>query len=129
MIPIKTGKTFSPAVLGTCDELTEVAARIGANTAILAIPRNRSAGLIRNVLDARLNGIHIRDMADVYEELTGRIPVHNIGDQWLLFTEGFSLLHKEYVQKLKRLLDFVASGLILILVSPIIGLAALAIRI
>ena len=49
-------------------------------------------------------------MADVYEELTGRIPVRNIGDQWLLFAEGFYLLRKEYVQKLKRLLDFVASG-------------------
>ena len=126
--PDKDSTICSPAVLGTCDELAEIAARVGADTAILAIPQNRSAGLIRNVLDARLGGIHIRDMADVYEELTGRIPVHNIGDQWLLFTEGFSLLHKEYVQKLKRLLDFVASGLILILVSPIIGLTAIAIR-
>ena len=54
---------------------------------------------------------------------------HNIGDQWLLFTEGFYLLRKEYVQKLKRLLDFVVSGLIILLISPIIGLAALAIRI
>jgi sugar transferase (PEP-CTERM system associated) len=126
--PDKAGRTSSPAVVGTCDELTEVAARVGAGTAILAIPKNRSAGLIRNVLNARLKGMHIRDMADVYEELTGRIPVHNIGDHWLLFTEGFYLLRKEYVQKLKRLLDFVASGVILLLASPIIGLAALAIR-
>jgi sugar transferase (PEP-CTERM system associated) len=127
--PAKTGKAFSSVILGTCEELTEVAARTGAGTAILAIPRNRSAELIQNVLSARLTGIHIRDMADVYEELTGRIPVHNIGDQWLLFTEGFYLLRKEYVQKLKRLLDFVVSGLILLLISPIVGLAALAIRI
>jgi sugar transferase (PEP-CTERM system associated) len=127
--PDKLSKASSPAVIGTCDQLTEVAARVGAHTAILAIPKNRSAGLIRNVLEARLKGINIRDMADVYEELTGRIPVRAIGDQWLLFAEGFYMLRKEYIQKLKRLLDFMASGLILLLTLPIIGLAALAIRI
>jgi sugar transferase (PEP-CTERM system associated) len=127
--PGKLGRTSSPAVIGTCDQLTEIAARVGANTAILAIPKNRSITLIRNILEARLKGINIRDMADVYEELTGRIPVRNIGDQWLLFAEGFYLLRKEYVQKLKRLIDFAASGLILFLTLPIIGLTALAIRI
>jgi sugar transferase (PEP-CTERM system associated) len=126
--PDKLGRTSSPAVIGTCDQLTEIAARVGANTAILAIPKNRSTRLIRNILEARLKGINIRDMADVYEELTGRIPVRNIGDQWLLFAEGFYLLRKEYVQRLKRLLDFVASGLILFLTLPIISLTALAIR-
>jgi sugar transferase (PEP-CTERM system associated) len=127
--PDKLGRTSSPAVIGTCGQLTEIAARVGANTAILAIPKNRSSRLIRDILDARLQGINIRDMADVYEELTGRIPVRNIGDQWLLFAEGFYLLRNEYVQKLKRLLDFVASGLILFLTLPIICLTALAIRI
>jgi len=127
--PEKLGKTSSPAVIGTCEELTEIAARTGANTAILAIPKNRSARLIRDILHARFQGINIRDMADVYEELTGRIPVRNIGDQWLLYAEGFYMLRKEYVQKIKRLFDFVVSGLILFLMLPIIGIAALAIRI
>jgi hypothetical protein len=87
--PEKFGRTSSPAVIGACEDLTEIAARVGANTAILAIPKNRSSRLIRDILHARLQGINIRDMADVYEELTGRIPVRNIGDQWLLFAEGF----------------------------------------
>jgi sugar transferase (PEP-CTERM system associated) len=127
--PGKLGRTSSPAVIGTCNQLTKLAAQVGASTAILAIPKNRSSRLIRDILEARLQGINIRDMADVYEELTGRIPVRNIGDQWLLFAEGFYLLRNEYVQKLKRLLDFVAAGLILFLTLPIIGLTALAIRI
>jgi lipopolysaccharide/colanic/teichoic acid biosynthesis glycosyltransferase len=76
-----------------------------------------------------------KDFISVQDEgIAGRsastmaVPRRLQGDQWPLFTEGFSLLRKEYVQKLKRLLDFVASGLILILVSPIIALTALAIR-
>ena len=75
IIPLQPVKHFSPLSWEPVRSWLKVAARTGAGTAILAIPRNRSAGLIRNVLTARLNGIHIRDMADVYEELTGRIPV------------------------------------------------------
>jgi sugar transferase (PEP-CTERM system associated) len=126
--PAMLGKTRSAAVMGTCDQLREIAQRVGAHTAILAIPNNRSKKLIRNILDARMQGINIRDMADVYEQLTGRIPVRNIGDQWLLFAEGFYVLHKEYIQKIKRLFDLIASGLLLSLTAPMIGLTALAIR-
>jgi sugar transferase (PEP-CTERM system associated) len=126
--PAKLGTSRSPSVIGRCDQLQEIAAQEGADLAILAIPRNRSPKLIRDVLNARLQGIQVREMADVYEQLTGRIPVRYVGDQWLLFSEGFGLLHKEYLQKLKRLVDVVASSLLLLLTAPLFGLAALAIR-
>ncbi|OPY00320.1 MAG: UDP-N-acetylgalactosamine-undecaprenyl-phosphate N-acetylgalactosaminephosphotransferase [Syntrophorhabdus sp. PtaB.Bin006] len=126
--PEKFGQEKSAAVMGTCNQLREIARKVGANTAILAIPNNRSKTLIRNVLDARLQGIHIRDMADVYEQLTGRIPVRYIGDQWLLFAEGFYLLRKEYIQRLKRLMDFAVSGLLLFLTAPAMALIAIAVR-
>jgi sugar transferase (PEP-CTERM system associated) len=118
----------TPAVLGTCDQLKQIADEVGAHTAILAIPNNRSSRLIKNVLSARLKGVDIREMADVYEELTGRIPVDNIGDEWLLFAEGFYLIRKEYMQKLKRLIDILAAASLLVMTAPILGLAALLIR-
>lgn len=117
-----------PAIMGRSDQLLEAAAGTGAHTVILAIPKNRSVRLIRTILDARLKGIDVRDMADVYEALTGRIPVRGIADQWLLFAQGFYLLRADYAQKLKRLLDFFASGLILLLMSPVIALAVIAIK-
>ncbi|OPY80550.1 MAG: UDP-N-acetylgalactosamine-undecaprenyl-phosphate N-acetylgalactosaminephosphotransferase [Syntrophorhabdus sp. PtaU1.Bin153] len=126
--PAKLGRRKSSVVMGTCHQLGEIAREVGASTAILAIPNNRSKELIRNILNARLQGIDIRDMADVYEQLTGRIPVRNIGDQWLLFADGFYLLRKEYIQKLKRLMDFAVSGLLLVLTAPTMALIAIAIR-
>jgi sugar transferase (PEP-CTERM system associated) len=126
--PDKLSGARSPAVMGRSDQLPEVAARVGARTVILAIPRNRSVGLIRSILNARLKGLDVRDMADVYEALTGRIPVRGIADQWLLFAQGFYLLRGDYMQRLKRLLDFLASGLILFFMSPVIGLVVLAIK-
>jgi exopolysaccharide biosynthesis polyprenyl glycosylphosphotransferase len=117
-----------PAVIGGTGEITEIAGKAGVDTVILAIPRNRSEHLVRNILEARLKGMQVLDMADVYETLTGRIPVGNIGDQWLVFAQGFYMLRTDYVQKLKRLMDFSASGLILLAMSPLIGLAILAIK-
>lgn len=117
-----------PAVVGSTDQIIDVADKTDVDTVILAIPRNRQEHLIRNILEARLKGISVLDMADVYEALTGRIPVGSIGDQWLLFSQGFYLLRADYVQKLKRLMDFMVSGLILFAMSPILSLAFIAIK-
>jgi len=126
--PAKIGMSMSPTVLGTCDQLEKIAQQIGASTVVLAIPRNRPASLIRSILYARLQGIQVLDAPDVFEQLTGRIPVQQIADQWLLFAEGFYLLQKEYMRKFKRLVDLAVSALVLIFTGPLLGLAALAIR-
>ena len=67
-------------------------------------------------------------MVDVYEQLTGRIPVKYIGDQWLLFAEGFYLLNKEYIQKFKRLVDLIVSAICLVMTAPLMGLITRGIR-
>jgi sugar transferase (PEP-CTERM system associated) len=126
--PTRIGLRNSPAILGTCDNLQVMAHETDADMAILAIPRNRSPELIRQILAARLNGIDVRDMADIYELITGRIPVHYIEDQWLLFAEGFYLLNQEYMQKLKRLMDLIISGIILLITAPLMALISIAIR-
>jgi sugar transferase (PEP-CTERM system associated) len=127
--PARHGLPRSAPVLGAVGELREIASRVGATAAILAIPKNRPPELIRNILHARLRGgIDVREMADVYEELTGRIPINHIGDQWLLYADGFSLIHREYLQRLKRLVDIGFSSFLLLLTAPVFLVAALAVR-
>lgn len=127
---LKHGTTVSGAsVIGPIDQLKRMANHVGAQTVILAITRNRSSELIGKILDAKMHGIDVKEMADVYEELTGRIPIEFIVDQWLLFADGFSLLHNEYMQKIKRLIDVSFSALLLLLTAPLLGITALAIRI
>ncbi len=67
-------------------------------------------------------------MPTVFERLTGRVPVEHIEDQWLLFEDGFYLLSKEYMRKLKRLMDILVSGIVLLWTAPLMALTALAIR-
>ncbi|GEM_PF-35432 len=119
----------SALVLGTIDQLPKVAEKVWIKSAILATPRNASPEMIRQVLDARFQGLEVIEMATVYERLTGRVPVRHIEDQWLLFADGFYLISKEHIQRLKRLIDIIVSSGMLLCCFPIMALTGLLIRI
>ncbi|MFW6148005.1 MAG: sugar transferase [Thermodesulfobacteriota bacterium] len=118
----------SPAVLGTTDQLIQIAARRKVKTAIVAITHNRPKRLIHGILEAKLKGINIVEMPMVFEGLTRRVPVEHIHDEWLLFAGGFYLISKEYLQKVKRLIDLAFSTVFLTVSLPVLGIVALAIR-
>ncbi|GKT10550.1 sugar transferase [Desulforhabdus sp. TSK] len=126
--PKKVGKILgSLPILGTPDQLQQIAEQVRAKAAILATPRKNQARPIRMVLDARLRGMEVLEMPTLYERLTGRVPVNYIEDEWLLFADGFYLLSKEYVQRIKRLIDFGLSSLMLLCLAPLMALTAVAI--
>ena len=118
----------SAAILGTIDQLDSVSEKVWIKAAILATSRNASPDLVRKVLNARLKGLDVVEMATVYERLTGRIPVEHIEDQWLLFADGFYLISKEYIQRIKRLGDILVAGGVLLMSLPLMAVTMLAIR-
>ncbi len=115
-------------VLGNTLQLKEIGKETGATTAFLAITKERSHALIKSILTARLDGMTIKDLPAVFEDVTGIVPVEHIRDDWLVFTEGFNLITKPYVQKIKRVIDFGISGMLLLLSLPVILATILAIR-
>lgn len=115
-------------VIGFTHQLGEFAASLGTKTAILAMSKKRPPQLIKHLLDLRLKGISILDMPAVYEQLTRRVPVEHIRDEWIIFATGFYLVLTDYVQKIKRLIDFGVSTFLLLLSFPVIAVTALAIR-
>ncbi len=118
-----------PGILGPTKMLAELTANLGIKAIVLAVPRSRSLRITRKILESRMRGVEVIDMPTLYERLAQRVPVKYIEDQWLLFANGFYLLSKEYVQKMKRISDFVFSTMLLFLFSPVMALTALAIRI
>lgn len=115
--------------LGPIKQLSELTLNLKIKALILAIPRSRSNRITRKILEARMSGIEVIDMPSLYEQLADRVPVKYIEDQWLLFSNGFYLISRQYMQKIKRLLDFFFSTLLLFCFSPIMILTAIAIRI
>jgi len=124
----KDHDTKLPKILGPVSQLQTIAELKDVHLVVLAITRNRSPVLIRNILAARLNGIEVLDAPSLYEGLTGSIPVNHIHDGWLLFADGFNLISKKYIRQIKRLSDFWASILLLILAAPLMLLIAVTIK-
>lgn len=126
--PDKLGETVGLApVLGTTDQLIKIAAQQRVDMAVLAVTHDRSQTLVDRVINARLQGLTISDMPTLYEELTGSIPVEHLRHDWLLFANGFSLLSKPYVQRIKRIIDFASSGLLILVSAPVLIVTAIAI--
>ena len=121
-------KIGSSVVIGRTDDLLQIASRRNIKTAIIAITHDRPKRLIHSILEAKLKGMNIIEMPTACERLTRRVPVAHIHDEWLLFAGGFYLFTKEYLQKIKRLIDLSLSSLFIILTLPVLGIIALAIK-
>ena len=116
-------------ILGPPSQLLQIARKHGVHSAIWALPQSQSPQLMREIMHARINGVEIIDSSAVYEELTGAIPVEHLGEDWFAFASGFNLISNKQLQKLKRFVDYWMSGLLLLVLSPLMVFIALAIRI
>jgi sugar transferase (PEP-CTERM system associated) len=120
---------YEPEILGTTRELTKIIAKLGIKTIVFAMPRSRSThNITRRILEARLMGLEIMDIPMLYQRLTTTLPVEYMEDQWMLFSDGFTLLSSGYVQRIKQILDLIFSGLMLFCLSPLMAITAIAIR-
>ena len=80
---------------------------------------------MRELLDCRLNGIRVLDLASHFEKTLGQIRLDSLYAGWLIFGEGFS---QGAVRSLvKRVFDISASLILLIVAAPVMVVTALAI--
>ncbi|MEE4271056.1 MAG: sugar transferase [Thermoanaerobaculales bacterium] len=72
-------------------------------------------------------GTAVIDAAGAYASLTGRIPVRQVDSRWFIATGDFSSIATSPFHYLQRFFDLFAASILLILTSPIVLAAALAI--
>ncbi len=83
---------------------------------------------LQQLMQIRLRGIPVYRLADFYESLWYKLPSSLLQDKWLAFSAGFHLMPGYLSMKLKRFADLIITGVLLICVSPLMLLAALAIK-
>ncbi|NOY44660.1 MAG: sugar transferase [Deltaproteobacteria bacterium] len=115
-----------PPVLGGYEDLLEVAARADVDRVVVAIAERRGKFPVRGLLELRLSGKPVLDGAAFYEELTGKMLVEHLRPSQLIFSEGFS--KHPVTLAIKRLVDFTASLLGLVISAPIWAVIPLAIK-
>jgi sugar transferase (PEP-CTERM system associated) len=114
-----------PSVLGGFEELREVGRRDDVDRIVVAIGERRGKFPVRDLLELRISGRPVEDGCAFYEELTGKLLVEHLRPSQLIFGEGFS--KRPFTLALKRTVDFLASGLGLVLALPVWLLVPLAI--
>jgi len=65
------------------------------------------------------------NLPDFYEELTDKIPVARLNYAW--FLDNINEADKMSYNFVKRIIDIIVSSILLVILSPVIGIAALAI--
>jgi exopolysaccharide biosynthesis polyprenyl glycosylphosphotransferase len=89
---------------------------------------NLSDEQMRQLMQMRLKGSIICQLADFYEVWWQRVPPATLHDTWFAFGAGFDLVTGRFGLKLKRLIDIFAAMVMLVLFSPVMILAAIAVK-
>jgi exopolysaccharide biosynthesis polyprenyl glycosylphosphotransferase len=95
---------------------------------ILATERPPGEGTISELMRARLSGLRIYDLTDFYERFLFKLPVLNLRDGWLILAHGFDLLHHRIELRAKRLIDVFLSFALMLVLSPLMLVSAIAIK-
>jgi exopolysaccharide biosynthesis polyprenyl glycosylphosphotransferase len=96
-----------------------------ADLIVLGAHEDMPEALFASLVDCYDNGLVVRSLADIYEELTGRLLVDRLRQSWLLSLHQRSETSRLYAT-VKRLVDLVAGligVIVLALVLPFVYLA------
>lgn len=95
---------------------------------IVAMQDRRDTMPMQELLQLRLqSAVRIEEATSWLEKISGKIEVENLYPSWIIFAKGFR--HSETLRLGRRLLNFTAGLITLLLSAPLIPFIALAIRI
>jgi len=113
-------------VLGTSQELISNIVNLEVPEVILAITNDINTATFRSLMDCKELAIDITLMTELYENLTGRIPVEHIGDNWFVSLPMDSAETSLFYAYASRLFDIFSATLGLALLLPFFPIIALA---
>jgi exopolysaccharide biosynthesis polyprenyl glycosylphosphotransferase len=112
----KVGKTICGLrVVGPSEHLLDLIDVYHISDVVIAINGEIQGTTFQTILDAQEKGVEVMRMPILYEEMTGRVPVHHLESDWIIrsFVDGLHV--SGFYELLKRLLD-ILGGLIGILI-------------
>jgi len=128
--PSKQGQVIEGVpVIGTRRDLLSLVKEKDVSEIILAITHTVHGELIRAIMDCQEQGAQVSLMALLYEEITGRVPVEHVGDDWCLILPLDHAAIGSFWPFLKRTMDILICGIGLIILALLFPILALAIYI
>jgi sugar transferase (PEP-CTERM system associated) len=106
--------------------LSDTAYALNVHEIVIAVHERRGGILpLRELLDCKLSGVKVLDLASYFERALGQIRLDSLKAGWLIFGEGFRQGWGR--TSVKRMFDVVAAVVLLLLALPVMLATALLI--
>lgn len=123
----KAGRTFEGLpVLGTSARLLDLIDAYRVSDLVVAINGDIQGSTFQTILDAQERGVDVTRMPTLYEEMTGRVPIHHLDSDWIVRSFVDEVRVSGFYDLFKRVVDIVgglAGMVILALLFPFLALA------
>ena len=107
--------------------LTQTARSLNVDEIIVALSERRSGSMpLRELLDCKLAGVRVYDVTTYFERMLGQIRVDFVNAGWLVFGDGFN--QGFYRTAIKRAFDILCAAVLILVATPVMLLAAIAIK-
>jgi sugar transferase (PEP-CTERM system associated) len=110
----------------TGEELPTAIGLQRVNRIIISLDDRRGRLPVEMLLSMKSRGVRVQDGTELYEQVTGKIPIESVRLGTLLFSSGFRL--SRFLVFYKRLASIVVSIVGLVLCLPLLPFVALAIK-
>jgi sugar transferase (PEP-CTERM system associated) len=106
--------------------LEDTVRQLAINEVIVAVRQQRGGVLpLRGLLDCRLAGVQVTDLAGYFERVHGQVPIESLKISWLIYGRGFRSNALRAV--IKRAFDLLISSVLIVATAPLMLVAALLI--
>lgn len=116
------------SILPRKGSLMSMAKKFNVKEIIVAVQNRRGGGLpIQELLECKLNGIKVIDVATFFEREANQVRVDSLQPSWLVFGGGFD--QGDFRVMVKKAFDVLASLILLVVTLPVMLITALFIYI
>jgi sugar transferase (PEP-CTERM system associated) len=106
--------------------LFEAVTDLDIDEVIVAVRQQRGGVLpLRDLLDCRLSGVQVTDLARFFERVHGQVPIESLKVSWLIYGHGFR--HNAFRAFIKRAFDLLVSSILIVVTLPLLLVAAVLI--
>jgi sugar transferase (PEP-CTERM system associated) len=108
--------------------LEDLVRQLGVDEVIVAARQQRGGVLpLRSLLECRLNGVQITDLAGFFERVHSRVPIEMLKVSWLIYGDGY---RQGWMRALvKRIFDVTIATLLLAITLPVMAVIAVMIMV
>jgi sugar transferase (PEP-CTERM system associated) len=120
-------ETSAIGLLSSGRSLTDIVQQEQIDEIVVALSERRGGSMpLRELLDCKLHGVRVVDMATHFEKTLGQIRRDSVSAGWLIFGDGF----EQGVMRtaVKRLFDMVCASALILITWPIMLVTAILIK-